>query len=730
MNSIATEVVTESPEDKLNQRLCSMIKTYIEPEAVDEVVDAYHFAANAHAGQLRKSGEPFICHPLSVAMILAEMRIDQKGLMAAILHDVVEDTVISIEQVSEVFGEEVAGLVDGVTKLTQLDSKSSAEEAQAENVRKMFLAMARDLRVILVKLADRLHNMRTIGAMAADKRRRIARETLDIYAPLANRLGMNQIRLELEGLGFKSLYPMRYRVLNQEVRERRGRRKEVVSTIESTVKKRLDEAGITSNVVGREKHLHSIYRKMRNKKIPFSEVFDVYAFRILTSDINSCYLVLGTVHNLYKPLPGKFKDYIALPKSNGYQSLHTILVGPYGISIEVQIRTYDMHRMAKSGIAAHWLYKSDGKKSEVNPQARAHEWVRNLLEVHESVGNSLEFIENLKVDLFPQETFVFTPQGEVVKLPRGATVVDFAYSVHTDVGNTCVAARVDRRLIPLQTKLVNGQTVEIITSTWARPNPGWLNYVITAKARAGIRSYLKNFKAKEASSLGRRLLEQELFSLKTKIEDIPLQRIAELLKALDLESLDQLLEEIGLGNRMPFLTARRLCSGIVDTEIVLEDMESVTHAALMIKGTEGTVVSLAKCCHPIPGDPVVGLFNPGTGIVVHLNDCLNIFDNRKKSQGWLDIEWDHSVSGEFSVALDVGMKDQRGSLAMVASAISKAGSNIENFAITSQDGHVTEDLITLSVKDRRHLAEVIRALKNLSVVLSVHRARNKKGGSG
>ena len=729
MNSIATEVVTEIPEDKLSRRLCSMIKTYIEPEAVDEVVEAYHFAADAHAGQHRKSGEPYICHPLSVAMILAEMRIDQKGLMAAILHDVVEDTAVSIEQINDTFGGEVAGLVDGVTKLTQLDSKSSAE-AQAENVRKMFLAMARDLRVILVKLADRLHNMRTLGAMAVNKRRRIARETLDIYAPLANRLGMNQIRLELEGLGFKSLYPMRYRVLNQQVRERRGCRKEVVATIESTIKKRLDEAGIRSNVVGREKHLYSIYKKMRTKKIPFSEVFDVYAFRILTSEISSCYLILGAVHNLYKPLPGKFKDYIALPKSNGYQSLHTILVGPYGISIEIQIRTYDMHRMAKSGIAAHWLYKSDGKRSEVNPQTRAHEWVRDLLEVHESAGNSLEFIENLKVDLFPHETFVFTPQGEVVKLPGGATVVDFAYSVHTDVGNTCVAARVDRRLIPLQTKLVNGQTVEIITSTWARPNPGWLNYVVTAKARAGIRSYLRNFKAKEASSLGRRLLEQELYSLKTKLEDIPLQRIEELLKTLGLDSLDQLLGEIGLGNRMPFLTARRLCSGVFDTEIVLEEMESVTHAALMIKGTEGTVVSLAKCCRPIPGDPVVGLFNPGTGIVVHLNDCPNVCDNRKKNQSWIDIEWDQGVSGEFSVELNVGMKDQRGALARVAAAISDARSNIENFVITNQDGQITEDLITLSVNDRSHLAKVIRSLKNLSVVVSVHRVRNKKSVHG
>ncbi len=710
---------TETPEDKLFRRLCSILKNYLEQAQIDEIVRAYQLGTRAHLGQFRKSGEAYICHPVSVAITLAEMRMDARGIMAAILHDVVEDTDITHQELADEFGEEVADLVDGVTKLTKIDNKTHAEK-QAENVRKMFLAMAKDFRVIMVKLADRLHNMQTLGSMPPEKKRRIAKETLEIYAPIANRLGMNKIRHQLESLGFQALYPCRHKVLSHAVKKIRGNRKEIIDTIQSTINTRLQQGKINATVEGREKNIASIYNKMLQKKIPFSDVFDVYAFRIHCETVEECYLSLGCVHNLYKPIPGRFKDYIALPKANGYQSLHTILIGPYGVPIEIQIRTHEMHRMSESGIAAHWLYKSDNHESA---QARANEWLRDLLEIQKTAGNSLEFIENLKIDLFPQEVFVFTPQGNIIKLPRGATVIDFAYAVHTDIGNACVSARIDKKLVPLQTQLENGMTVEVITAPWARPNPLWLSYVATAKARSSIRNYLKHFKQQEAITLGHRLLDKELQVMGMRLDDIEASRIEQLLDALKMQSLDELLEDIGLGNKMPLLIAKRIAQEDISAAVKLDSTEHHSKTPLIIKGTEGMVVTLAKCCHPIPGDPIIGFFNPGKGIVVHHSDCRNSNEVRKQQTNWLDVEWCQETQGEFPAEIRIELLNQRGTLATIATLISSMDSNIESVNITHQDNKVSIDLITLTVKNRVHLANIIRKLKKLNIVLKITRLK-------
>jgi guanosine-3',5'-bis(diphosphate) 3'-pyrophosphohydrolase len=721
MLEIADTIELERPQDKLIRRLCMTLSGYLDQSQIDQCVRAYEVGAAAHEGQFRKSGEAYICHPVSVAISLAEMRMDANGIMAAILHDVIEDTPVSKKELAEQFGTEVAELVDGVTKLSKIGSKSHAE-AQAENVRKMFLAMAKDLRVIIVKLADRLHNMQTLGSMPAAKKRRIARETLDIYAPIANRLGMNSIRQKLEALSFEAMYPMRYAILNNAVKKARGNRRKIVDVIESSIKNRLYQAGIKCDVAGREKNLYSIYKKMLNKKISLADIFDVYAFRIFCDDVDTCYRVLGVMHNLYKPIPGRFKDYIALPKANGYQSLHSILMGPYGVPIEIQIRTHEMHRMSESGIAAHWLYKSDDDKTETF-QDRANEWLRDLLEIQKSAGDSLEFIDNLKVDLFPQEVFVFTPQGAIIKLPRGATIIDFAYAVHTDLGNACVSARIDKQLVPLQTKLENGVTVEVITASWARPNPLWLNYVITAKARSGIRNYLKHFKQQEAINLGRRLLEKELLAMHLHLENIDKAKIQALLQVMSNQSLDELLEDIGLGNKMPFLVAKRIAQDDMNASIKLNDTDQSQKKPLIIKGTEGMVITLAKCCRPIPGDSIIGYFNPGKGIVVHHHECRNSSVVRKKQTNWLDVEWSQDAAGDFPVEIRIEVLNQRGSLATIASTISEQNSNIENVTVVDQDDRISVDLITLTVKDRVHLAKIMRRLKELSIVLKLTRVK-------
>jgi len=721
VTDLAENVGPEVLQENLVQKLTSIVSSYQDQEQVDLILQAYHFGEEAHMGQFRLSGESYICHPLSVAIILADMRMDSNAIVAGILHDVIEDTGVSKEQIKKQFGKVVADLVDGVSKLTQLDSHSR-EEAQAENVRKMFLAMARDLRVVMVKFADRVHNMRTLSIMPAKKKRRIARETLEIYAPLASRLGMNRIRQELLELGFSAMYPMRHRVLDLAVKNARGNRKNLVGQIESTIRKRLLDCGVSCEVSGREKNLYSIYRKMAGKRISLSEVFDVYGCRIVVNTVDDCYRALGVMHGLYKPLPGRFKDYLALPKENGYQSLHTVLIGPFELLLEIQIRTADMHIMAESGIAAHWLYKGDTTEL-ANTQASANEWLRNFLEIQKGAGDSMEFIDNLKVDLFPHQVYVFTPKGSIVKLPKGATIVDFAYAIHTDIGNSAVSARVDKRLAPLQTKLETGQTVEVATVHWARPNPLWLKFVVTVKARTAIRTYLKNFKRREAIELGRRLLDKELSARNTQLDEVCREHLYHILESMDYDSLEDLLEDIGLGNRMPFLVAKRLNikEKIGSDEHV--DNQPASFSPLMIKGTEDMVVNLAKCCRPIPGDPILGYFNPGKGIVIHQNDCKNASTKSRQNDNWLDVEWDNEVVGEFSVEVRLEVSNQRGTLATVASTISKMGSNIETVNTREQNDQISLDFITFTVSDRVHLAKIMRQLRKLVIVLKISRVK-------
>ena len=700
--------------------LCAYLESYLKPDQIQEVYRAYLVSAEAHEGQKRMTGEPYVYHPLAVARILADMQMDYKCLMAAMLHDVIEDTSINKERLTEEFDEEIAELVDGVSKLTQIDFRSKAE-AQAANVRKMLLAMTKDIRIILIKLADRLHNMRTLGVMRPDKSRRIALETLEIYAPIANRLGIHSIKTELEELGFIAYWPMRYRIIKEAVKKARGNRKEVLGNIETAIHQRLEQEGLGGRLEGREKHLYSIYKKMRDKNLPFAEVVDVYAFRIIVDRLDTCYRMLGTVHNLYKPVPGRFKDYIAIPKANGYQSLHTVLFGPHGIPIEIQIRTEEMHRMAESGIAAHWQYKAGGDQSSL-AQAGASDWLKNLLELQKGAGDSVEFLEHVKVDLFPDEVYVFTPRGQIMVLAKGATVIDFAYAVHTDVGNQCVAARVDRRMVPLRSKLFNGATVEVITSPGGTPNAAWLNFVVTSKARANIRSYLKNLKQQEAAELGGRLLEKQLTLLGENINQVDPARLQALLDEFKLKTLDELLEEIGLGNRMPLLVARRLTDSEPDAtkEVERQDKGLVT-VPLAIKGTEGMVVKFANCCRPIPGDEIVSTFSPGKGIVVHIQGCRNMGDFRKSGDTWLDVEWGDDPSGDYSTHIKVEVGNKRGVLATVASAISEMGSNIEHVGMEERDGLTSTLIFVMTVRNRKHLANIMRRLRSLPAVLKIVR---------
>ncbi len=697
--------------------LCGLADTYLESDQVKEIYRAYLFGAQAHEGQHRASGEPYIHHPIEVARILAQMRLDHETIVAAILHDVIEDTETVKDRIAEEFGEEVADLVDGVSKLTQISFKSKAE-FQAENFRKMLLAMSRDIRVILVKLADRLHNMRTLSALPPEKRRQIARETLEIYAPIANRLGLNSIRQELEDLGFQALYPTRYRVLAAEMRKVRGHRKQVVRKIETAIKRRLRQEGLSAKVVGREKHLYSLYKKMRGKGVSFKEVLDVYAFRITVETADDCYRVLGVMHNLYKPVPGKFKDYIALPKANGYQSLHTVLFGPYQAPLEVQIRTEDMHSVAEAGIAAHWGYKT-GKTGSSAAQERARQWIKELLEMQTQAGDSMEFIEHVKVDLFPKDVYVFTPAGDIMELPRGATAVDLAYAVHTDVGNTCIAVKIDGRYAPLRSQLLTGQNVEVVTASWGRPNANWLTFVVTGKARAAIRNYLKNLRAEEAVELGRRLLNQALAPDSLTLDDIAKDRISALLEELKLETLEDLLEDVGLGQRPAALVTRRLNPTVGEAKSGADG--SRNNHPVYIRGSEGMVVSLGKCCHPIPGDPVLGFVSAGRGVVIHTAACRNIAEYADQPDKWVDVEWEPTIDGDFPVEVRIDTANQKGVLATVAAAISDMGANIENVSMENSEGSTATLSFVIGVTDRVHLAHLIRRIRGISEVTRIMR---------
>ena len=697
-------------------RLSGQLSTYLSSDQVNAVRRAYYYAEQAHDGQLRSSGEHYVTHPLAVATILADMHMDHQSLMAAMLHDVIEDTGIPKEALVAQFGDSVAELVDGVSKLTQMKFGTKAE-AQAENFQKMAMAMARDIRVILVKLADRLLNMRTLGALNAEKRRRIAKETLEIYAPIANRLGMNRIYAEFEDLGFKAMYPMRAARIQSAVKNSRGNRKEIVQKIQESIAHCLEREGLPGEVSGREKHLYSIYQKMRGKRKAFAEIMDVYAFRIVVDKVDTCYRVLGAVHNLYKPFPGRFKDYIAIPKANGYQSLHTTLFGMHGVPIEIQIRTKEMEELANNGIAAHWLYKTeeDGRR---NNHARARQWVKGLLELQQNAGNSLEFIENVKIDLFPDEVYVFTPKGRIMELPKGSTPVDFAYAVHTDVGNTCIACRVNRRLAPLSQALESGATVEIISAPNTQPNPNWLNFVVTGKARTHIRHALKQQRREESVSLGARLLSKALDNLGVRYEDISEARLQALLKENHQDERDDLLEEIGLGNRTAHVIARRLLSTEESAANPL-----ATDGPLVIRGTEGLVLNYARCCTPIPGDLIVGHLSAGKGMVVHRDSCKNISELRNNPEKCIPLTWAKDIDSEFNVELRIELAHQRGLIALLAGTISEADANIDKINVDERDGRISVIQLGISVRDRVHLARIIRKLRGLAGVSRITRMR-------
>ena len=689
------------------------LATYLKPEQIAEVESAYVFSRIAHEGQFRRNGDPYITHPLAVADILAHMHMDHQSLMAALLHDVIEDTGVSKEELGKHFGVDVADLVDGVTKLAKVRTQTKAE-AQAENLRKMMLAMTQDIRVIIVKLADRLHNMRTLDVLAPEKRRRIAQETLDIYAPLANRLGMNQVRIELEDLCFEALFPMRAPLIRKAVRVARGNRKDVLETIRQTLEQRLRQEGLAARVLGREKHMYSIYMKMKEKQKSFSEIMDVYGFRVVVESVDACYRALGIMHNLYKPIPGKFKDYIAIPKANGYQSLHTVLKGQRGVPIEIQIRTEAMESMANNGVAAHWLYKDTGNTS----QARAREWMKSLLELQKSAGNSLEFIENVKIDLFPDEVYVFTPKGTILTLPKGSTPVDFAYAVHSDVGNSCVAARVDGRLAPLSLPLLTGQTVEVISAPGAMPNPHWLNFVITSKARANIRSYLKDQQQSQSVDLGRRLLDKALSAYALKVAAVPAALLTQVLSELGFDNLDSLLEDIGLGNRAPQLVARRLApEGSRE-----QGRPSSRHLA--IHGTEGLLVSYARCCRPLPGDSIIGHLSAGRGIVIHRDICNNLVaELRDNPDKCMPLQWSETIEREFPSELRIELTNQRGMLAEIAREVTANDANIENISMQEKGPQHAVISLNLSVRDRVHLARIIKRIRILNGVEKVTRVR-------
>ncbi|MDH3354888.1 MAG: RelA/SpoT family protein [Chromatiales bacterium] len=699
--------------------LCSLLETYLDEDQVAEVYRAYLFGAEAHEGQRRLSGEPYIYHPIAVARILAEMRLDHQSISAAILHDVIEDTPTAREQLAEKFGDEVAYLVDGVSKLTNIQEVSKAE-AQAESFRKMILAMVKDIRVILIKLADRLHNMRTLTVMRPEKRRRIAAETLEIYAPIALRLGINRVRLDLEELGFAAYHPLRHRILKAAMRKVCGNRRELIEKLLNSIKTRLTREGVNAEVVGREKHLYSVYQKMKQKHIPFNEISDIFGFRIVVDSVDSCYRTLGVIHNLFKPIPGKFKDYIAIPKTNGYQSLHTALQSRYGFPIEIQIRTTDMDQVAEAGIASHWIYKSGDENGDNIAESRAREWLHGLLEMQQKAGDSLEFLESVKVDLFPDEVYIFTPTGEIMSLPSGATVVDFAYAVHTQIGDHCTAARIDGRPSPLHTVLKNGQKVRVITNDYARPNPAWLNFVTTARARTNIRNHLKTMQHDDAVELGKRLLESALAKLEHTLSSIPEERYEPLLKQLELESNNELFAEIGVGNRIAPLIARSLIQEHDDQSPAPEDEGAPS--LLSIRGTEGSVVKFAKCCRPIPGDPIFGFLTAGRGIVVHTQNCKNVAGFQKHPHKWISINWEEQTEGEFLVDLRVVVTNHRGVLATVAAAVATMESNIDNISLDESDGIYTTINLTIGVQNRTHLARVIKRLRRINDVLRIYRS--------
>jgi len=717
------------PADSEGSALSIRLHSYLKPQDIEQVWEGYRYAFAAHDGVVRKTGEPYITHPVSVACILADLHMDVPTILAALLHDVVEDTDITTLDIKQKFGPQVAELVDGVTKLDKIEFQS-ASQAQAENFRKMLLAMSQDVRVILVKLADRLHNMQTLEAMRPEKQRIIAKETLDIYAPIANRLGLNDVYQALEDLSFKYLYPMRYNAISKAIMAARGNRKEVISKILESIKKQLADFGIEAEVSGREKHLYSVYKKMTSKATPFSQVYDIYGFRVVVKDLPSCYLALGALHGLYKPIPSKFKDYIAIPKANGYQSLHTTLFGPFGTPIEVQIRSDDMHNIADAGVAAHWLYKaSDAQLTAL--QQQTHQWLQRLLDIQNESVDSLDFLEHLKIDLFPDEVYVFTPKGSIMALPKGATAVDFAYAVHSDIGNSCVAVRINHDLAPLRTEMHNGDHVEIITGSLAKPNPAWLNYVVTGRARAHIRHFLKSQQSTESAHLGERLLNKALRALHVDPSHISEEHWQKLMRDYGVKKKVEILSDIGLGKRQNVMVAHQLVAMTDDhaerhTKLPAASLDTIT-----IRGTEGMAVQFAPCCRPIPGDPILGFINKDKGLVIHTHDCPSVRKFKLDPDKWLDVEWEPESSRLFKTNLNLTVANQPGMLAQIASGIADAGSNIDNVSVEEADGSAYANLyFTVQVKNRVHLAELMRGLRKIPDVVRINRTKGSATANG
>ncbi len=693
---------------------------YLRPADISRIEEAYAFSDSAHQGQTRKSGIPYISHPLAVAEIIAGWQLDAQAVMAALLHDVMEDTAVTKQEIATRFGEPVAELVDGLSKLDRIEFQSQ-QDAQAENFRKMLLAMARDVRVILIKLADRLHNMRTLDAVSPEQRRRVSRETMEIYAPIANRLGLDSLYRELQELSFSHLYSLRYRTIAKAVKAARGNRRMGIKKIEDSVKEKLTAAKLKATVVGREKHIYSIYKKMLEKRLSFSQVLDIYGFRVVVEDVPACYYALGILHGMYKPVPGKFKDYIAIPKVNGYQSLHTTLIGPYGMPVEIQIRTQHMNHIAETGVASHWMYKSsDAELNEV--QQRTHRWLQSLLDIQHHSGDAAEFLEHIKVDLFPDEVYVFTPKGRIMSMPRGATAVDFAYAVHTDIGNRCMAARINHELAPLRTELKNGDRVEVIIAPHAHPNPAWLSYVKTAKARSQIRHTLKLMQTGEATQLGERLLGQALRTLSTKLVDVPKERWDKLVRNTSAHSRSEILADIGLGKRLAAIVARKLLQ--ISEHHPAEGAEGKSAGAIVVRGSEGMAVQFAKCCNPIPGDPIIGFIKKGQGLIIHTHDCPSAGRARGDPEKWVDVDWDPDTDRMFDVNLRVFVLDQRGVLAKVAAAIAEAGCNIANVSVDEERGMYATNHFTLQVANRQHLARVLRTLRRIQEVVRIARVKD------
>ncbi|HTA65181.1 MAG TPA: bifunctional (p)ppGpp synthetase/guanosine-3',5'-bis(diphosphate) 3'-pyrophosphohydrolase [Xanthomonadaceae bacterium] len=717
MNTQIGEPATEDGPDAVPEDVAALeakLRDYLPVEQIDTVRRSYMLGASAHAGQTRASGEPYITHPVAVASILADLRMDAETLCAAILHDALEDTPLEHKVLADSFGDTVADLVEGVTKLDRLKFRDR-QEADAESFRKMLLAMSRDLRVILIKLADRLHNMRTLEAMAPASQKRIARETLDIYGPIAQRLGMNRIRSELQDLGFRTLYPNRHAAILRRIRSQPVVRREAMTVIEKRIAERLAEEGLPYRLVGRVKTPYSIYNKMRSEHKSFAQVMDVFGFRVVVQTVTQCYQALGIVHGLYKPLDARFRDFIAIPKANGYQSLHTVLFGPYGSPLEVQIRTEDMDVIAERGIAAHWVYKHGGSGPN-SAQARAHDWLRSLLESQQYAASSLEFLEHVKVDLFPDEVYLFTPKGAILALPRNATALDFAYAVHTDVGNHAVAARVDKKLVPLRTKLASGQRVEIITAKSATPHTAWLDYVVSSKARTAIRHHLKHLEHEDAVDLGHRILERALEARASSLDSVPSATLEKYLADHRYKRLEELLSDIALGNRMPAQVAQALARG--------ESHGSSRPASeddILITGAERGILTYAACCKPIPGDPIMGHLSAGKGVVVHRLECSNVPEFRKSPERWVGIDWDRNVEGDYRVELRIEVVNKPGVLAQVAAAVAEAKSNIDSVEYQERDISASVMHFVVEVKSVRHLADVLGRIRRLAVVQDAQR---------